>query len=138
MRLGPIFTWHRGRRLPAWGYGLAALLGAIVAVRAFTTVGSPAFYGGRALVLTALALGLASAAHRRRTGPGAGWRLVLLPFAATALYRAAGELWRAARGEVPAGFLTAGIPLVVWLLVAGVRGALQQLRVGAAAPRPTP
>lgn len=135
MPLGSTFTRHRGRHIPAWWYGLAGLLAAVAALRAATTFGSPAFHVGRAAVLVAVAVGLAWAARRWRTGAGAGWRHVLLPFAATALYRAAVELWRVAAGQVPAWFLVAGLPLVVWILVAGARGAAHELRGTTVIPR---
>jgi hypothetical protein len=114
----------------------ALLVGSVpMAVRALAEPGGAAFLAGRAAGYGAAALALGSVWQRGGSRP-TGWRLVLPPLAAVALYRAAWEVLRIVQPDPPLWFLGLGLALGLWVLTAGTRGAIRELRAGAAAASP--
>jgi hypothetical protein len=106
-----------------------------MAVRVLADPGSDAFLAERAAGYGAVAVALGAVWQRRGSGPG-GWRVVLLPLAAVAFYRAAWEILRIVQPNPPLWFLGLGLALALWVLTAGARGAIRELRAGAAAAAP--
>jgi hypothetical protein len=103
-----------------------------MAVRVLADPGSAAFLAGRTAGYGAVAVALGSVWQRRGSSL-AGWRVVLLPLAAVALYRAAWEMLRIVRPDPPLWFLGLGLALSLWVLSAGARGVIRELRSGAVA-----
>lgn len=122
------------RRLPRvspWFAVAAGLACAPLVVRLLLEPGSVPFFVGRAVVYAAVGVALAAAWWCGAIARG-GWRLVLLPCAAAALYRAVWEGLRLSRPDPPLWFLAAGVALAGWLIVAAARGVVRELRSGAA------